>query len=227
MKGINDWIPQAKNILDFLLSLLPLITFGARKLKEWLDTREKQRRLSSINRCLGGSQGELMNAEGTPDSNTTNGKLTVPLANDFERERLSPNFYLSELIHSHTAYRKKIPNLPDTAEVIALRNLAENILEPLKERYPNLRVSSAFRSPQVNKRVGGRPLSQHMKGEAADLHFPGSNLDEIYNWIKDESGLPYDQLIREPRWIHISYADAHREFAFKQAAARRKHRRRQ
>ena len=53
----------------------------------------------------------------------------------------------------------------------------------------------------------------HPRGEAADIEIPGINNDDLYHWIRDESGLEFDQLIREFRkagdpnsgWVHVSF----------------------
>jgi len=55
-----------------------------------------------------------------------------------------------------------------------------------------LKVTSAYRSPAVNAKVGGAKTSQHTQGQAADLKFDGGN-EVLFNWIKDN--LDFDQLI--------------------------------
>lgn len=86
-----------------------------------------------------------------------------------------------------------------------LKHLAINVLDPIKEKYPNMMVTSAFRH--------GRNGSQHNIGEAADMQFSGvrnSDYKEIAKWIKEN--IPHDQLLLEYKnrgtrlpWIHISY----------------------
>lgn len=94
-------------------------------------------------------------------------------------------------------------------EVIAcnLKALAINILEPLKARYSNMYITSGFRAENSVK----HGVSQHCKGQAADIQFrgvPPSGYVPIAAWIT--KNLPYDQIIFEhsPKgtiWIHVSY----------------------
>ena len=70
-------------------------------------------------------------------------------------------------------------------------------------------VNSAYRSPQVNALVGGVATSQHSTGEAADIVVAGIGPLELAQIIRNLK-LPYDQLIREPTWVHVSYGPKHR-----------------
>lgn len=89
--------------------------------------------------------------------------------------RLSPHFTLGELLRSQTAER--VPELRDAQinpppEVITnLEGLVSRTLEPTRSgiQLP-LHVTSGYRSPEVNRRVGGARTSQHLLGQAADLH---------------------------------------------------------
>jgi hypothetical protein len=88
-----------------------------------------------------------------------------------------------------------------------LSNLAKNIYEPLKEKYPNIIVTNTFRQ---NPPGGQRTQAQHGLGMAMDVVFPGASATDYYNiscWIRDN--LPIDQLLQEKagstRWIHISH----------------------
>lgn len=125
---------------------------------------------------------------------------------------LSPNFSLAELTKSQTATRRNINNTPDADEIAALKALAENILQPLRDHFgvPVI-VSSGFRSDALNKRIGGSASSQHCRGEAADLTVAGVSNKEVCEWIRDN--LPFDQTIYEfgeSGWVHVSYSARHR-----------------
>lgn len=84
--------------------------------------------------------------------------------------------------------------------------LAVNILQPLITKYPNVVVISGFR--QVNS-----GMSQHERGEAADIQIKNqsdSQLYEVADWIS--KNLNFDQLVlnfsENPRtsWIHVSFS---------------------
>jgi len=120
--------------------------------------------------------------------------------------KLSPNYRLRDLsigcIFAHKI--KAQVGLTEEEIICNLQNVAQNILEPLKAKYPNVRVNSAFRG--TASIPGG--VSQHQKGEAVDVQFPGVSPQSylpIANWVK--ANLPFDQMIFEHGnsiWIHIS-----------------------
>ena len=120
--------------------------------------------------------------------------------------QLSKNFRLAEM----TITSVDAPNEPTPTEVERLRALAENILQPLRDALGKpIIINSAYRSPQVNKVVGGVATSQHSRGEAADIRVPDMTPLELAKVIR-QLRLPYDQLIREPTWVHVSYGPRHR-----------------
>lgn len=123
--------------------------------------------------------------------------------------KLTQNFTLNELVYSVTAEANRIDNRPNVKVVANLKALCENVLQPLRNSLgcPVI-VSSGFRCAELNKKIGGRPNSQHLLGEAADFVVPQRNLKDVFNYIK--AHLPYDQLLFEynssgDRWIHVSY----------------------
>ena len=114
---------------------------------------------------------------------------------------------MGELCASTTADAHNIKNTPPLQEAGNLKALAENVLDPLREWYGKpIYVNSGYRSPQLNRMVGGAPSSQHMKGEAADIT-TGSKAEnkKLFDYIK--SNLPFDQVIDEKdySWVHVSY----------------------
>lgn len=123
---------------------------------------------------------------------------------------LTPHFRLREFIISATAIRRGIDNTPPAAAEAHLKALCENVLEPLRRRFGVIRITSGYRSPQLNRLVGGAGTSQHMAGEAADIHMSSvESAEKMFDYISRH--LPFDQLILEQRrkagirWIHVSY----------------------
>ncbi len=119
---------------------------------------------------------------------------------------MTKNFTLAELTKTNTG----LPNaLPKHLEV-NLRALAENVLQPARDALGAIEVTSCYRSPEVNRRVGGASKSQHVQAQAADLKFFGGN-DVLFKWIA--RNLEYDQIIWEfgtdvePAWVHVSYVE--------------------
>lgn len=91
-----------------------------------------------------------------------------------------------------------------------LKALAEQVLDPIKEKYPNMIITSGFRTDVPE---GGSLTSQHLRGQAADIQFPGvSNAEyfEIAKWVR--ANINYDQMLLEYKttgsklpWIHLSF----------------------
>ena len=84
--------------------------------------------------------------------------------------KLSPNFNLIELTKSSTAMRMGIDNTPsDLTHLVNLTHLAIHILQPCRDEFGVITVNSGYRSPDLNKAVGGSDRSQHCHGQAADF----------------------------------------------------------
>ena len=124
---------------------------------------------------------------------------------------LSRNFTLQELTKSDTAIRKGINNNPSAGQIEKLKLLCENILQPVRDHFGRVKVTSGFRSPELCLAIGSSINSQHAKAEAADFECVGVDNAELFDWIK--SNLQPDQLILEfytpgepnSGWIHCSY----------------------
>lgn len=132
--------------------------------------------------------------------------------------QLSKNFWLSELTKSQTATRYGIPNNPNSTQTKNLKNLCGAILQPVRDHYQRpVVVSSGYRSPMLNARIGGSGTSQHCFGQAADFEVPGLSNPEVATWIR--KNLDFDQLILEfydgknpnSGWIHCSYTSQNRK----------------
>jgi zinc D-Ala-D-Ala carboxypeptidase len=119
---------------------------------------------------------------------------------------LGKNFNLSEFVITSTG----LDNIPGPQEIENLRALVTNILQPLRDYIGKpIHITSGYRSPAVNKMIGGSSTSQHTKGQAADFHIEGMSNQQIIDAIR-KLKLPYDQVIDEQlrgkKWIHVSYS---------------------
>ena len=119
-------------------------------------------------------------------------------------------FTIEELTKSPTATRLGISNKPSSDIVAALERLVDNVLDPLREAWgAPIKVSSGYRCPKLNAAVGGARGSQHMYGQAADIHTLGDRPEDNRK-LRDlliSLNLPFDQLIDEfnCNWLHVSY----------------------
>jgi|TARA_A100001391_G_scaffold47694_1_gene28439 hypothetical protein len=124
--------------------------------------------------------------------------------------KLSLNFSLKELTASQTAERKGIDNTPTEEHIENLKLLCENILQPTRDEWGIISVSSGYRSPELCLAIGSSERSQHAKGQAADFECHRVDNKMLFEWITNE--LDYDQAILEfyngtpdSGWIHVSY----------------------
>ena len=108
---------------------------------------------------------------------------------------LTRNFTLSELIKSDTAIRKGINNNPNAEQIEKLKALCENILQPIRDHFGRVKITSCFRSVELCIAIGSSSNSQHAKAEAADFECVGVDNAELFDWIKNN--LEPDQLILE------------------------------
>ena len=115
---------------------------------------------------------------------------------------LSENFTYEELTHTDHREFDNTPNEIEMANLVRLANFLEQVKEVLGGKP--IIINSAFRCHEVNQAVGSKDSSQHRHGCAADIRVPGMTPDEVVTAII-ESGLPFDQVIREfDRWTHVS-----------------------
>ena len=123
--------------------------------------------------------------------------------------KLSKNFSLAEITRSNTAKRIGIKNEPNKEHLNNIQALIRKVVQPLRDAIGPIRISSGYRSPELNRAIGGSNKSQHCKGQALDLQFWENgemNNKKIYDWILS-SGIDFDQMINEfdYSWIHISF----------------------
>jgi hypothetical protein len=124
--------------------------------------------------------------------------------------KLTEHFELEEMIRS--AAHPDIKNSPTQLQIVNLEDLCTVILEPIRKKFSlPITVLSGFRSPELNKAVGGAANSQHLAGEAADINIYGVSNCEVWQFIVDF--LSFDQCIAEhlkeedgsAGWVHVSY----------------------
>jgi zinc D-Ala-D-Ala carboxypeptidase len=123
---------------------------------------------------------------------------------------ISKHITLTEATKSNTATRLGIDNTPNQATIETMIVTAEKIFQPLRDALGPIRVSSFYRSPELNRAIGGSKTSQHCKGEAIDMQGVNvSNAELFEEACKLEE---FDQIIwefgtlTEPDWVHVSYS---------------------
>ena len=151
---------------------------------------------------------------------TSSSVATLGHSSELDGSRLSPHFTLAELTKTNT----KIKNVPNEAQVENLKRLC-GWLEQLRRRptpSPSLLregseepiiINSGYRSPEVNRAVGGVPDSNHLTGCAVDIHVTG--IEQLIHYastlldISDERQEDFDELLleRSPKgtyWLHFA-----------------------
>jgi len=125
---------------------------------------------------------------------------------------ISKHISYKEGVYSRTATRLDIENTPNDEQLNNMVLLAEEVFEPLRSWVGGpIKINSFFRSPKLNKAIGGSTTSQHCKGQAMDIDdtFGRATNAEMYHFIKEH--LDFDQMIWEfgdddnPDWVHVSY----------------------
>jgi len=123
--------------------------------------------------------------------------------------QLSKHLSRAEFERSDAATNYGINNSMNSGQLAKAMALAINCFEPIREHLGKpIRVNSGYRSPAVNKRIGGALTSQHSLGEAIDLDLHDRDL---FEWIIDN--VTFDQLIAEfpsggkASWFHISFRE--------------------
>tara|TARA_R110001583_G_scaffold63430_2_gene185755 strand:+ start:28 stop:483 length:456 start_codon:yes stop_codon:yes gene_type:complete len=127
---------------------------------------------------------------------------------------ISENISFKEGVFSATATRLGIINVPNRDVLMNMQIIAKKIFQPLRIYVGGpIKINSFYRSPELNKKIGGSTKSQHCQGCAIDIddvHGIKTN-SQMYGWIKDN--LNFDQLIWEfgdddnPDWVHVSYVN--------------------
>lgn len=126
---------------------------------------------------------------------------------------ITKNFSMEELVASNTARMKGIDNTPDKEVEARLVQLAQQVLQPLRDSYGKpIKISSGYRCQALNKAIGGVSTSQHLKGEAVDINngqIENKKLFLLASKMIKEGVITVGQLIDEKgyKWLHISLPD--------------------
>ncbi len=133
----------------------------------------------------------------------------VPWSGNYSQQ-LSTNFTVGDLtvkaLYPHVM--KDYPGFTANVRVCSLQNLAMNVCEPMLAKFGPYRINSGLRNETSSK----TRISQHVKGEALDIQFPGWSYSRYWDnaeWIKNN--IPYDQFIFEHSvatglaWYHLSF----------------------
>ena len=110
---------------------------------------------------------------------------------------MKPGIYFtwSELTSSSTATREGIDNHPTPEHAENLRRLCAEVLDPLRTFLGRpVRITSGYRSLELNKKIGGSTTSRHCSGLAADIKVSGMDAVDIARTVH-RMGLPIDQCI--------------------------------
>lgn len=120
--------------------------------------------------------------------------------------KLSKYFDSRELIFSKIAEENGIDNMPDAKTLETLKYTASQLDKVRELLGKPVNVSSGYRCLQVNRRIGSKDTSQHLKGEAVDFKCElFGNPRAVFEAIK-KSNIQFDQLIVEfNSWVHISF----------------------
>ena len=127
-------------------------------------------------------------------------------------EKIFPNFTLKEMLSTSTG----IPNFPETWEQLENLQRLAGFLQCVRNIYGKpIIVNSAFRSNEVNEKVGGVKSSYHLKGLAADIRGTDAKGNAELLGILKRNISQIDQLIayrsvtsKRIRFIHVGLPEA-------------------
>lgn len=122
--------------------------------------------------------------------------------------RLSKSFTLDELTTTSREDLREANAYEALDHLKALRAVAQELLQPIRDHFGPVVVTSGYRGKALNAAVGGAASSQHCLGEAADFNVVGMEDEagqmKVVRWVAKESGIKFRQLLLERGCIHIS-----------------------
>jgi len=146
---------------------------------------------------------------------------SIGYTNTSLNRKISDNFNMSEFVVTNTG----LENVPAEEEQAWIVALVREIMQPLRDKIGGIVITSGYRSPDVNTRIGGSPTSQHMKGQACDFYPTNMSRKDAY-LVLFNSTYPIRQCILYPtnegNFIHVSIdpqRPAKRQFMIKDSGA--------
>ena len=140
--------------------------------------------------------------------------------------KLSEHFMLGEFTKSGS--HPEVYNIPSHEAIENMKRLCI-WLEELRKRYnAPIRINSGYRSPQLNRKIGGVPNSNHLTGCAVDIRVSG--MEQLIRYaailldISNETHQDFDELLIEKRsasplgssknrhgaiWLHFAVRPSH------------------
>ena len=140
--------------------------------------------------------------------------------------KLSDHFTLGEMTRSNS--HPEVYNIPSHEAIANLKRVCA-WLEILRSRAGRpILINSGYRSPQLNKKIGGVPTSNHLTGCAVDIRV--ADMEQLIRYAAilldyaDESHQDFDEILIERNrygaiWLHFAVRpkDNRRKVAFIQA----------
>lgn len=116
-------------------------------------------------------------------------------------------FTIKELTKSATAEKYRLKNIPSEQEELNLLYLTTRILDPLRESWGlPIKLTCAYRSKEVNKKVGGHPNSHHTYGCAADIVCLEKDQDRMMKLLIANPHVDLCQNYPDRNFIHVNIA---------------------
>jgi hypothetical protein len=123
----------------------------------------------------------------------------------------APNFKYKEFVKSYTATRFGIDNIPKDDYIWeCIEKLAVNILQPVRNEFGPIRITSGYRTVELCEAVGSSAKSNHTRGQAADIepYDDSIKLVDVVSFIYNK--LDFRELILEyapDGWVHVAFRD--------------------